>query len=1035
MPTVREIAQSLREEFLSSNIYRESRQYTASSTPIRPTIADIIITGGYPPGYSQTSDPNETIYTVGRERISSIIRERVASETLDEIIPSSVSIVRALKGLPLVLRADDYRITRKQRVINLIERLTGLNTDIDPFTESDRQLRSSQAVDSKYFEFTGSFQKTLHLNAVKQNYFSIRTAVERDERFRKANRTSTYYLNKRLQGSSKYYSSYVYLDTSIGGVQRSVGAISELTHQSSSGIGSVLAQGFTSDDLAEDGEFGESPRQKLRAGDCVGPTGYNIDTTHDLNYGLDATDPNNEIVWGATTLKQVEDKFKAKRGLLNFNAQILDDRDNSVGQTMDMTKTCYNRRGEIVFKGTPCRSWTYLDYYGKTTDTFIRGYGNQVENSVAKDYVHPKIHPTVDGKGNLDSRNMMFSFENLAYTKQDLIENDIPECEWGPRYGRLLWFPPYIKTYSENTATSYNSDKFIGRGESLYTYSNTERSFSLTFMLIMDYPFWMDKVNPEDMARIFACDFDKDKDKILEVPTFGGSTITPPIEPEPPDPIELPPVDLPSIFEEIGFADGNDLKYYFENDEYGFVANYEFYADPSGNVLPNLFALNSDFYNSDPNDPNPPSLSQIDAAGSDLEVYKKVLSETISNGVDVRDFYDIRFVGNASTLFIGLQTAPAIYNRYLSYRRAFTLAKELLKRYGISPSSMRIDTQETDAVFFQDNPNRKDSTLDDYNPDRMFPPAFSNKSDYIIRKIGINMVFNEVKGNGGRGVTIIVVAEGSSNSTIAVDDANKNTRAAKTQRNVLVSSIVDQARVRDFDQAARDAAEQARVEEIRRLEAARTPPPPQRAVAEVQATADDELNCTRRFARSNPVTMGNAQNTINPIKQEYGFRKWRKFAPAFHSQTPEDFHRRLTFLSQLMYTGKAFSEATARNSVFGRAPFAVMRIGDFYHTKLVIKNIGFDFADTLFDLNPEGMGVQPMTCTVTMDGSIIGGQSLKGPIERIQNAVSFNYFANSTYYKTGMYANAVESEAVQAEIDKNRRDRIDQNLDYDINGI
>ena len=53
-----------------------------------------------------------------------------------------------------------------------------------------------------------------------------------------------------------------------------------------------------------------------------------------------------------------------------------------------------------------------------------------------------------------------------------------------------------------------------------------------------------------------------------------------------------------------------------------------------------------------------------------------------------------------------------------------------------------------------------------------------------------------------------------------------------------------------------------------------------------------------------------------------------------------------------------------------------------------------------WDLNPEGIGVQPMYAKVQLGIAIIGGQSLEGPINRLQNAVSFNYYAN-----TGVYDN------------------------------
>jgi hypothetical protein len=49
-------------------------------------------------------------------------------------------------------------------------------------------------------------------------------------------------------------------------------------------------------------------------------------------------------------------------------------------------------------------------------------------------------------------------------------------------------------------------------------------------------------------------------------------------------------------------------------------------------------------------------------------------------------------------------------------------------------------------------------------------------------------------------------------------------------------------------------------------------------------------------------------------------------------------------------------------------------------------------------MNPEGIGIQPMIASVSMNFNIIGGMGLKEPVERLQNALSFNYYANTEIY-------------------------------------
>ena len=146
-----------------------------------------------------------------------------------------------------------------------------------------------------------------------------------------------------------------------------------------------------------------------------------------------------------------------------------------------------------------------------------------------------------------------------------------------------------------------------------------------------------------------------------------------------------------------------------------------------------------------------------------------------------------------------------------------------------------------------------------------------------------------------------------------------------------------------------------------------------------------------------------------------------KFQPCFYSQTPEDFHRRLTFLQQCMRQGKSVDSdmLNSNNSVFGRQPISILRIGDFFHTKVIFEGMSIDYSmDFPWDLNPEGMGVQPMIADITLRLKVIGGQSLATPISQLQNALSFNYYANSTFYNKGTYSTPYDAEVEQLKINE-----------------
>ena len=145
--------------------------------------------------------------------------------------------------------------------------------------------------------------------------------------------------------------------------------------------------------------------------------------------------------------------------------------------------------------------------------------------------------------------------------------------------------------------------------------------------------------------------------------------------------------------------------------------------------------------------------------------------------------------------------------------------------------------------------------------------------------------------------------------------------------------------------------------------------------------------------------VGRTDNFLRHLISE----KVKYFDPAFHSISPEGFNARLTFLHQCTRQGStvnssAMESSTAYNLAFGRPPVCVLRVGDFYYTKIIIRGISIQYETPQWDLNPEGIGVMPMFANITIQFNFIGGSDLGGPIARLQNAVSFNYYANASVY-------------------------------------
>ena len=169
-----------------------------------------------------------------------------------------------------------------------------------------------------------------------------------------------------------------------------------------------------------------------------------------------------------------------------------------------LKSTSYDENGRYANSATTaedtyCRSWTTLDRYDSVNNLIRKNglwgspdvpYRFNTENSVLGQYGMPKIAPYTTDKPT-DPKKFMFSLENLAWS--DYLPN-LPNSEIGDgdllsgKRGRIMWFPPYNIQFSENNSVNWETNNFIGRGESLYTYNNTERSGTLSFQVIVDHP-------------------------------------------------------------------------------------------------------------------------------------------------------------------------------------------------------------------------------------------------------------------------------------------------------------------------------------------------------------------------------------------------------------------------------------------------------------------------------------------------------------------------------------------------------------------
>lgn len=581
---------------------------------------------------------------------------------------------------------------------------------------------------------------------------------------------------------------------------------------------------------------------------------------------------------------------------------------------------------------TYCRSWTTFARYEKVSN-LVRNkglsldvpYRNQIHGSVLDDNGFVKIAPYSTDSPD-DPKKFMFSIENLAWG--DNINNLLP-CEVGPgdlitgRQGRIMWFPPYNIQFTESSNVNWESNNFIGRGEPVYTYNNTERSGTLSFQVIVDHPSYVNSFRgsngPDDhyIASFFAGCIDPsskfaDKLTVSEMSSIESANIT--VTPEKVITPQIPPLDI---------------TVYFPND----VAMLEGGAAIYENGLQN------------------PSVTPIDystyVSGYSVGLYPGVFT---SGG---KSFW----LDNENRGFNGINSPISLdgmtYNGYFDQLLFPAINKYLTEKC----PACRVEVAGYASAQGKGAVNSKLAIA---------------RATYVINKLKSQLFLNLPDSEKVKRFKVMPSKELTGTGCKTGANSSVDTNECKKDRKAVIHFVFDETLLPKSDVTAEPVLKGP----LKRV----------------------NTKITNRFYTE--------CNYFDKLKEEdyFVFDKFREkikyFHPAFHSTTPEGLNSRLTFLLQCTRQGPTLEEQGANNLAFGRAPVCILRIGDFYNTKIVIDNVSLDFEPLVWDLNPEGVGVQPMIANVNMSFKFIGGSTLMGPINKLQNALSFNYFANTQVYDT-----------------------------------
>jgi len=664
----------------------------------------------------------------------------------------------------------------------------------------------------------------------------------------------------------------------------------------------------------------------------------------------------------------------------------------------------------IFQKDTP-----YLQYNDLQKTDGITTEGRRFSYSIFDKTYNLNIAPN-KREGGQDSTNIiggpngfakkyMFSLENLAWrtsNRPGFTVADLPVCERGPNGGRVMWFPPYGLTFNESTNATFKQTDFIGRPEPVFTYSNSSRSGSLSWKIVVDHPsvlnMLVNRVLNDTNVRQRA-------DDILDS-FFAGCRKY--------DLYELArkyyTVNPNDIFEiqqrlQTKNVSSEDVEYYVNTVQTGGFNTTAGGTQGAGSVIVGQNTQNSSsgfdysklqnhglYFENDIPKPDIPVLNYEVYYTTYISSTNKQIYETkasaLGQATQVSEFFTQVVEGNKNAIEQMLIQLSKDLENDVNATCNLVLESSASNPQSESYNQLLSKRRMNSAVQYIASIGKLTTYI---------------SSGRLTLNTGSTLGENaEVKPVGVNGRTF------GTYSCTGQDSLSRNaqvyTVGAMACRRTSITNVtfISSPPENDVDVPEEIPFFDEQIIEQRR---------PGKPVTEVVEETVFRDNITKRVLRS----LLSECDYFEVIKQDTPMvydslrEKLKFFHPAFHSITPEGLNARLTFLQQCMRPGDTIPTVkvdqqggstlqynNAVNTSFGAPPVLILRVGDFFHSKIIPGNLNITYED--LDLNPEGIGVQPMIANVTLSFQFVGGQGLKESVDKLQNALSFNYYANTEIY-------------------------------------
>jgi hypothetical protein len=667
----------------------------------------------------------------------------------------------------------------------------------------------------------------------------------------------------------------------------------------------------------------------------------------------------------------------------------------------------------VFTKDTPY--YTYADL--QKTDGNIRKFTYSILDNTYNLNIAPLRNPGSTNIVDNKVKKYMFSLENLAWrtsNRPGFTYDDLPICERGPNGGRVMWFPPYDLSFSETITPGFQDTNFLGRVEPIYTYKDTKRTGSLSWKIVVDHPSILNTIVNKELKNEITVE------RINSiVDSFFAGCLKYDIYELAKRWNTLPPSELfylqtirtnPNAnIEDIDSAikNANSVKVTKE----GKSDNDSTSLTKSDNKTNNVSTfdgskyINLGFYFD--NDIPDPRTRRTTSTVNYLTTYQTYTSppnislyykEARENAEAVNNFFDNVVKNNFN--YINNDLLNDIENYFNSFKSAESENNKPSLTITLEGSASAPNTIDYNVPLSQ----RRIDSVKQY---------FQNARGGVLKQYIDNkqLIFNGIASGETAFSIPTYIENGKQTSKGNYNCTDQDTRLFSYNKIYSVDAMACR-RVVIKEVKALEPQPQEPKQDNTNTDKEQTNNPsqpitPKRPIITTQQKLREGIS--KKILRSilSECDYFDLIKESNPMFYDSMKEKIKYFTPAFHAITPEGLNSRLTFLQQCSRPGDTIpiigvdgkpKYENSINTAFGAPPVLVLRVGDFFHTKIIPTNIQIQYEPLMLDINPEGIGVQPMLAKITLGFNFIGGEGLKEPIDKLQNALSFNYYANTEMY-------------------------------------